>query len=486
MPAANSHLDAVVVGAGPNGLTAAAVLAGEGLSVRVLEANDAIGGGARSAALTEPGFVHDLCSAIHPMGAASPAFRALGLEAHGLAWAHPDAPLAHPLEDGRAAVLERSVEATAAALGGADGDAWRRTFAPLAAAAEDLFAAILGPPLRVPRRPLLFGRFGLLAVQSAHGFAARRFSGEAARALFAGCAGHSVLPLEAPFSAAIGLVLALAGHAVGWPCARGGSQRIAEALAAVARARGVEIETGRRVRTLADLPPARAVLFDVTPRQILRIAGDRFHGRYRRALERFRYGPGVFKLDWALDGPIPWRAPACARAATVHVGGTLDEIAACERDAASGRPPERPFVLVAQQSLFDAGRAPPGKHTGWAYCHVPHGSTFDMTERIEAQIERFAPGFRDRILARARTAPADLERRNENCVGGDITGGQNDAAQVLARPIARLVPYATPDPRLFICSSSTPPGGGVHGMCGWFAARAALRRVFGRAASRTR
>jgi phytoene dehydrogenase-like protein len=477
--AGGGRYDAVVVGAGPNGLAAAAVLARAGLAVLVLEANETVGGGARSAALTLPGYLHDVCSAIYPMAVAAPLFGELGLEAHGLAWTHPAAPLAHPLDDGPAALLERSVEATGATLG-EDAAAWRRAIGLFAARADRLFPALLGPP-RPPRHPLLLARFGLRAIRSARGLAESRFRGARARALFAGCAAHSVLPLEAPASAAIGLVLAVAGHAVGWPFPRGGSQRIADALAAAVRALGGEIETGRRVRSIEELPRARAILFDVTPRQLARIAGRHLPKHYLRRLARFRYGPGVFKLDWALEGPIPWRAAECARAATVHVGGTLDEIAAAEVAVARGEHPERPFVLLAQQSLFDPSRAPAARHTGWAYCHVPAGSPLDMTERIEAQVERFAPGFRDRILARSRMGPADFERHDENYVGGDITGGRNDLAQLIARPVLGLVPYATPNPRIFLCSSSTPPGGGVHGMCGYHAARAALRRAFGRA-----
>lgn len=462
----------MVVGAGPNGLAAAITLARAGRSVLVLEANETPGGGARTAALTLPGFAHDLCSAIYPMGAASPFFRTLPEERFAGLWAHPPIPLAHPFDDGSAACLHRSVAETAEGLG-ADAPAYRRLFEPLAAA-EGLLDLLLHP-VRVPRHPLALARFGLQALRSGRGLAAGRFAGRDARGLFAGCAAHSIVALEKAGTAAIGLALMLAGHLVGWPVARGGAGAITAALVDHLRELGGEIETSRPVRTLADLPPQRAALLDLTPRQVLAIAGDRLPARYRRALGRFRYGPGVFKVDYALAGPIPWTNADCRRAGTVHVGGGLDEIAASERDAWEGRLSERPFVLVAQQSLFDPSRAPAGRHTGWAYCHVPNGSTVDMTERIERQIERFAPGFRDLVLARATRNTGEMERGNANLVGGDVGGGANHLRQVLARPVPRWNPYATPDPRLYLCSSSTPPGGGVHGMCGYLAAQAALR-----------
>lgn len=468
------HFDAVVVGSGPNGLAAAVELARHGWGVLVVEGAETVGGGTRSAELTRPGFVHDVCSAVHPMALASPFFRRLPLAEHGLHWVHPDTPLAHPLDDGTAAVLERSVEATAAHLG-PDADAYHRFMTPLVRAADDLFADLLGP-LRLPRRPVAALQFGLRAVWSGNALARAWFRGAAARALIAGLAGHSLLPLERSPSAAIAVMLGLAGHAVGWPFPRGGAARIAEALASYFRSLGGIIETGRPVRTLDDLPPARVVLLDVTPRQVLQLAGQWLPGGYCRALARYRYGPGVFKVDWALSGPIPWRAETCRRAGTVHVGGTLEEVAAAERAPWQGRHHPRPFVLVAQPTLFDPTRAPPGQHVAWGYCHVPSGSTHDMTEAIEAQVERFAPGFRDRILARhTLTAPA-LERYNPNYVGGDITGGVNDWGQLFTRPVARWNPYTTPNPRLFLCSASTPPGGGVHGMCGYWAARAVLAR----------
>jgi phytoene dehydrogenase-like protein len=441
--------------------------------VLVLEAEPTIGGGARSAALTLPGFVHDICSAIHPLGIASPFFRSLVLAPHGLEWIHPPAALAHPLDDGSAGVLERSLEDTGRTLG-LDAEAYRRLMAPLVAHAEALFDETLAP-LRPPRHPLLMARFGLRAVRSARALAHAWFRGPHARALLAGMAAHSILPLDHPLTAAVGLMLGVAGHAVGWPVPRGGSQRIADALAAELRSLGGEVVTDWRVQSLIELPPARAYLFDTAPRHLARICGPRLPGRFRRQLERFRHGPGAFKLDWALDGPIPWRAEGCRRAATVHLGGTLEEIAAAERAVWRGQHPERPYVLVAQQSLFDSTRAPTGKHTGWAYCHVPVGSTADRTEAIERQVERFAPGFRERILARSVLRPADFERHNANYVGGDISGGVMDVWQLFTRPTLRIVPYSTPVPAIFLCSSSTPPGGGVHGMCGYFAARAALR-----------
>lgn len=468
-----TQYDAVVVGSGPNGLAAAITLAREGRSVLVIEGAATPGGGMRSAALTLPGFVHDVCSAIHPLAAASPFFRTLPLEKFGVEWIHPPLPLAHPLDGGHAALVERSVEATAARLG-EDGDAYRTVFEPLVRDCGKLLRDFLGP-LRLPHHPLAMARFGVQALMPASVYARARFRTGEARALFGGAAAHSIMALGKPATAAFGLVLGMLAHAVGWPMPRGGSQKLADALLAYLGTLGVEVVTGRWVRSLDELPPARAVLLDVTPRQLLDIAGNRLPGAYRARLRRYRYGPGVFKMDFALDGPIPWAAEDCARAGTVHVGGALDEIIAAERAAYDGRVPEKPFIILAQPSLFDPSRAPEGQHTAWAYCHVPNGSTADMSERIEAQIERFAPGFRERIIGRHVYAPALLEMYNPNYIGGDINGGVQDLGQLFTRPVPSLTPYATPAPGVYLCSSSTPPGGGVHGMCGTFAARAALR-----------
>ncbi|HET7785037.1 MAG TPA: NAD(P)/FAD-dependent oxidoreductase [Myxococcales bacterium] len=467
--------DAAVVGSGPNGLAAAIALARAGVRVRVHEAQPTLGGGTRSAALTLPGFLHDVCSAIHPLAVASPFFARLPLAEHGLEWIHPGIAVAHPLPDGTAVALHRSLEETAENLG-SDARAYRRIVAPLAARFPDLLGDVLRPIARVPRHPLLTARFGARALLSA---SALPFRGERARALVAGLAAHSFLPLEAPFTASFALIFAAAAHASGWPMARGGSQRIADALAASLRALGGEICTGDPIDSLDGFGPDSAVLFDTSPATLERIAGDRLPARYRRALRAYRRGPGVFKLDYALSAPVPWRAPECRRAGTVHVGGTFAEIAASEDEVVRGGHPGRPFVLVAQQSLFDPTRAPAGKHTLWAYCHVPNGSDVDMTSRIEAQLERFAPGFAGVVLARAVTRPADIEAANANCAGGDISGGAHDGLQFLARPVLAFDPYATPAPNLYLCSSSTPPGAGVHGMCGLHAAESALRRSFG-------
>jgi len=463
--------DAVVVGAGPNGLAAAITLAQAGRSVVVYEAEATPGGGARSAELTLPGYVHDTCSAVYPLAIGSPFFRTLPLAQHGLQWIHPTAPLAHPLDDGTAVIVERSIDETAANLG-TDGDAYRRLMNYFCSRWDGLDVDLLGPP-RLPRHPLLLARFGLLGIRPAAGFARSYFNGVRARGLFGGLAAHSMLPLEALGSAAFGLVLGIAAHAVGWPVARGGAQRLADALVSYARSLGVEIVTGRRISALRELPKARAVLCDVTPRQLLAMAGNQLPDGFRQRLQRYRYGMGAFKIDWALSAPVPWKAGDCARVVTVHLGGTLEEVGASERAAARGEPSERPFVLIAQPSLFDETRAPAGGHTLWGYCHVPHGSNLNLVERIENQIERFAPGFRDRVLARSIRTPADLERHNANLVGGDINGGAANLGQLFLRPTMSL--YKTAAPGLYLCSASTPPGGGVHGMCGHFAALQALK-----------
>jgi phytoene dehydrogenase-like protein len=467
--------DAVIVGSGPNGLAAAIVLSRAGLATLVVEAEDTPGGGARTTELTLPGFLHDVCSAVHPLGIASPFFRSLQLERFGLDWIHSPAPLAHLLGDGRAVLLLRSVEATAELLG-RDGPAYRGLMNVFAERFDELAPMVLGG-LRVPSSPVLMARFGAVALRSMEGLARSRFRDKPAAALLAGIAAHSVLPLDWRATSAFALVLASAGHAVGWPIARGGSAAIVDALVKCLREAGGEIVTGTRVSSLADLPAARAYVLDVTPRQLLRIAGDRLTPRYRRRLERFRYGPGVFKMDWALSAPIPWRDPECARAATLHLSGDLEQIARAEAQVYTGAMDAPPFVLVVQPSLFDPSRAPAGRHTGWAYCHVPHGSGSDFSAAIEGQIEQFAPGFRDLILARHSSTAQQIEQYNPNYVGGDIAGGMSDLRQLFFRPVAKLDPYATSAPNLFLCSSSTPPGAGVHGMCGYWAARSVLRKI---------
>ncbi len=470
------RLDAIVVGAGPNGLAAAIELARTGMRVRIYEADATAGGGTRSAELTLPAFIHDPCSTAHPLGVASPFLASLNLERRGLEWVHPPAPVAHMLAPDRAVVLERSLDETAAGLG-RDGAAWRRLFEPLVRDADRLLPALLGPIVRPTRHPIALARFGVPALLPASLLGRIAFREPAARALFAGLAAHSMVDLGRPMTASFGLVIGMLAHYVGWPFAKGGSGQIASALIAEAESLGVEIQLNTRVASLAELPAARAVLLDITPRQVLRIAGDRLPPAYRRSMERFRYGPGVFKIDWALDGPIPWGDSAAGRAGTVHIGGTVGDVVDSERSVAAGRHSERPFVLLVQASLFDPTRAPEGKHTAWAYCHVPNGSDVDMTSAIEAQVERFAPGFRDLVLARATKNAVEMEAYDANYVGGDINGGIQDWRQLIFRPDVRWDPYRTPMNGLYLCSSSTPPGGGVHGMSGYHAARSALRRA---------
>lgn len=462
---------ATVIGSGPNGLAAAIELARGGSFVRVLEAQETIGGGTRSGELTLPGFLHDICSAIHPLAVASPFFSTLPLASHGLEWIQPAAPLAHPLDDGTAVMLEKSIEETCENLS-EDSAAYRKLIQPMVDDWENLFSELLAP-LHFPRHPLTFARFGLRAMRSANGLAKSHFKGTRARALFAGNAAHSMLSLDSIFTASFGLVLSIAGHAVGWPIPRGGSQKIADSLSSYLRSLGGEVTTNSRVETIDDLlSPTRAVLCDLSPLGLLKVAGHRFPENYRRKLERYRNGAGAYKIDWALNSPIPWKAKDCSRAGTVHLGGSLEEIGIGEDASANGKHAEKPFVLLAQPSLFDTSRAPEGMHTAWGYCHVPNGSAFDMTARIEDQIERFAPGFRDCIIGRKVSPPVEMERYNANLVGGSINGGSQDIRQLFLRPTFRL--YSTPTNGLYLCSASTPPGGGVHGMCGYFAARSVL------------
>ncbi len=478
MSTATSGRTAIVVGAGPNGLVAAITLARAGWAVTVYEAEPEPGGGMRSAELTVPGAIHDVCSAIHPLAVGSPAFREISaggaLAEHGLEWIHSGVPLAHPLDGGRAAVLHRSVDDTAGGLG-ADASAYRRLFGPFVDAGFDLTDGLLSPFTVPPRHPITLARYGVVGVLPAHTVAEHGLHTVEGRALFAGLAGHSILSLKAPVTAGYGLMLGVLAHVVGWPLAKGGSQQIANALVGVLEDLGGTVECDHRVESLAELPAADAVLLDVTPRQVIALAGRALPKRYAKTLGRFRYGPGVFKVDWALDGPIPWENAACERAATVHLGGTLSEITAAEGDVQAGRHPERPYVLLAQQSLFDPSRAPAGTQTAWAYCHVPNGSNVDMTARIEAQVDRFAPGFRDRIIGRHTMDTGAIEAHDANYIGGDINGGVADLRQFIARPKLGLHPWKTPLDGVYLCSSSTPPGGGVHGMCGWHAAHEVLR-----------
>lgn len=480
---AEGPFDAIVVGSGPNGLTAAVTLAEAGLRVRVYEASDGAGGGARTEELTLPGFHHDVCSAVHPFGVGSPAFAALPLDAHGLEWVEPTLPLAHPLPDGSAAVLARSLDQTMASLGaGARG--YRSLVRPFVGRWWDVAEDVLRPLGSVwPAHPLLLGRVGLRALLPASAVISR-LRGDAAPAMFAGMAGHAGEPLSTPLTAAFGLLLAVAGHDVGWPAPRGGSQSITDALVSYLESLGGDVVTGYRVERLADLPAARAYLLDTSAWALRGLAGDRLPRRFLNRLDRFRPGVGVFKIDYALSEPVPWRAEACRNAGTVQVGGGAPDVATSLRSVREGRPAERPLILATQPSLFDPSRAPSGRHTFWAYAHVPGGWSGDLTAPIEDQLERFAPGFRDVVLARATAGPAELEARNANYVGGNISSGTERGLQALFRPRPALVPYATPDPAVFLCSSATPPGPGVHGMGGHHAAQVVLRRVFDRRVDR--
>jgi phytoene dehydrogenase-like protein len=466
--------DGVIVGAGPNGLAAAITLARAGYTVQVYEAKDTIGGGARTAELTLPGFKHDICSAIHPLGVGSPFFQDLPLDRYGLEWIFPHYAAAHPLDDGTAVVIQNSIEASAATMG-RDAEAYQRLMIPLVGNWKKILLDVLGSKPIPPRYPIATAQFGMLALLPASALIKLFFRGPRARAVFAGMAAHSMIPLDYAATASFGLMLLLLAHAIGWPMARGGSQAIVNAMAKYLESLGGKITTGMPVTSMNQLPHSQSVLFDVTPRQLLAIAGERLPENYQKGMKRFHYGPGVFKVDYALDGPIPWKASACRQAGTVHVGGTFEEIQTAEQAVWRGEHPERPFVLLAQQSLFDATRAPGGMHTLWAYCHVPNGSTQDMTGAIEEQIERFAPGFRSRILFRRSANAQQMEQYNPNYVGGDINGGAQTIDQFFTRPVPSWVPYATPAKGIYICSSSTPPGGGVHGMCGYQAAKAVLR-----------
>ena len=465
-------LDAIVIGSGPNGLSSAITLARKGLGVQIIEGQESIGGGLRSAELTLPGYTHDICAAVLPLSLVSPFFRSLPLHEYGLRWIEPEIPLAHPFDDGTAAVLYRSVAETADMMG-RDGHAYEQLIGPLVKNHKNLLEEILRP-LHLPRHPMLLADFARHALRSATGLAQASFITDKTRSLFVGLSAHAMMPLEKTATAAFGLILAVLAHAVGWPIVQGGSQRLADTMQSYFKDLGGEVITGLPISSLENIPDARTLLLDLTPRQIINLAGHRFPRNYCRQLEQYRYGPGVFKIDWALHEPIPWRATTCRQAGTVHLGGMLEEITASERAVSLGRHPDQPYTIVAQQSLFDSSRAPAGHQTAWAYCHVPHGSAIDMTARIESQVERFAPGFRELILSRHTLSAVDMEQHNPNYVGGDINGGVQDLRQLFTRPAIRIVPYSTPDPRIFICSSATPPGGGVHGLCGLYAAEAVL------------
>jgi phytoene dehydrogenase-like protein len=468
---------ACVIGSGPNGLAAAIMLAQAGMHVEVFEAEAVPGGAARTLPLTLPGFLHDFGSAVYPFAAGSPFFSTLPLADHGLEWIHGEAPLAHPLDDGSAIVLERDLDHAQRALG-VDGKLWRNMMQPAANDWPKFAGDVLGPVLHMPHHPLRMARFGLTALQSAEGFAKSHFASARTRAIFAGLAGHSFLSLDKPLSATVGWMFGITIHAVGWPIPRGGAQSLTKALIGYLESLGGTVHTSCRIEAAAFLELESAsdlVFFDASPRQLVQIAGDKLSPEYKTELDRFQRAPGAFKVDYALSQPVPWRAADCHRAITVHLGGSFEQIAAAEYEVANGREAERPFVLVAQPTLYDSSRAPDGKHVLWAYCHVPNGSTLDMTERVEAQIERFAPGFRDCVLARHVSSPAILESMDANLLGGDISGGAMTLRQMLFRPT--VSGYATSAPKLYLCSASTPPGGGVHGMCGYHAARLALRRM---------
>lgn len=468
--------DAIVVGSGPNGLAAAITLAQKNLSVLVVEGKDTIGGGMRTAELTLPGFLHDVCSAIHPLGIGSPFFHSLPLSQYGLEWIQPPTPLAHPFKDGRVVTLERSINATGNLLG-KDKTAYQRLMEPFVENWKDLISEILAP-LHFPTHPLSMARFGYYGIRSAENLVNKMFKEEMARSLFAGLAAHSVLPLNKLLTAAFGLFLGFLGHSIGWPMPKGGSQSLANSLASYFRSIGGEIVTEMMIENIDDLPYAHCIFLDVTPKQMLKIAGNHLPNDYKKRLEKYRYGSGIFKIDWALNHPIPWRSSSCSKAGTVHLGGTFEEISKSELQVWNGEIPDNNFILLCQPTLFDPSRAPHGKHIAWAYCHVPNGSILDLTKQIEQQIEQYAPGFSDCILARSVKNTKDMENYNPNYIGGDINGGLQDIYQAFTRPLARLVPYSTPVKGLYICSSSTPPGGGVHGMCGYHAAQAALKRDF--------
>lgn len=469
--------DAVVVGAGPNGLSAAIELARNGIDVLVLEAEETVGGAARTDELTLPGFRHDVGSAVYPLGIGSPFLSSLPLEDHGLEWVQPDVPLAHPLDDGRVVLLGRDLAETAAGLGPDEGP-YRRLVEPFCRMWPTFLDHVLDAPTRVPRDPALMLRFGVRALRPLPSLA-RPFRTVEGRALLAGTAAHAAIPLERPLAGAVGLTLMVAGHCVGWPIPRGGAGALTRALASLLESLGGTVETGARVQSLDELPTTRATLLAITHRQVAEVAGDRLPPAYRRSMATWEYGPGAFKVDWALDAPIPWRSPEVSRAATVHIGGTLEEIARAERAPWEGRVGDRPFVLLAQPTLFDPARAPDGRHVAWAYCHVPNGWGGDATDLVEAQVERFAPGFRERILARSVHGPAALESWDANLVGGDVNGGALTLSQTFGPLRSALHPWSTPADGLYVCSASRPPGGGVHGMVGYRAAREALRRTFG-------